>query len=154
MTRLTAAVDEAAVVAGGRAEHDSDQESDRRRDERDLERDLPAGEQAQELVSSERAVAAEQEERLAVPGVVGDPAEPGDRLARDGVGGVRERFVGPVPEQPFEDRFEDETGEDDEGQPDERRERDRVAAEAPPDDRTPGRRPGERDPLGARCRDF
>ena len=62
---------------------------------------------------------------------------------------MRERLVGPVPEQALEDRFEDETGEDDEGQPDERRERDRVAAEPPPDDRTAGRRPGERDPLGA-----
>ena len=94
-------VGRSAVVAGDGADDDLDRHDTDHREESDFERDAPAVEEAQELVAAERAIGAQDEQRLR-PLRVGHvrPRPNGDESFVDG---VEEELVRAVPEQLLSD---------------------------------------------------
>ena len=144
-------VDPAAEEARRRAEQGADQDREHRPEQRDLERDAPAVEQPQQLVAAERAVGAEDEQRVRralrrrrqaddlVGGdldvVDGRHVRPRPRRLQVHVDGVGKRVVGAVAEQRTGDRRAGADGqeqEDDEAEAEDRRAVAPQAAEGDP----------------------
>ena len=145
-------VDPPAEVARDGAERDPEHEREQRRTERHLERLLAAVEQAEELVPAERAVGAQDQERvrralgrlrlvdriLLRDGreiVEGGDARPRTRGLVVDVDRVREQVVRPVVQEPRSNRRAREYEQDQREDGDQAREADPVAPEAPPRNR-------------------
>ena len=125
-------VGEAAVVAGDRAEEDADEHHEDRRQHGDLQRDAPAVQQPQELVPSERAAGAEEQD-LALAGLEVDDIAPGADRERGVVDPVHENIVRAVTDDLLRDPRARVAKEDEEDEEEDAPDRDLVALEPLPD---------------------